>query len=298
MSMTDGNDPNRQNVTLILGDDHFCKMYGLKLLSGRFLEASDTNYTARSIPQEKQICKVVVNEKLVQTLGFESNEAALDKRFWFGMNSGNAEIVGVVADFNTGSLHAAIAPALVMQAPSVYSQAGIKVAAGSDLPETIAAIERAWKKAYPNGVFEFKFLDEQIDAFYKAEARLYTLFKIFAALAMLISCLGLWGLSTYAARQRTKEIGIRKVLGASVNAVVVLLSKDFMIMVLIALAIASPLAYYLMSNWLQNFAFHIDIGWNVFAMAGIASLIIALLTVSFQAIKAALANPVESLRNE
>lgn len=298
MTTTNQDDPNRRPVTMILGDDHFCKMYGLKLLSGRFLEASDTNYTARSIPGEKQIIKVVVNEKLVQALGFKSNEDAIDKRFWFGMNSGNAEIAGVVADFNTGSLHGAITPTLIMQERNVYSQAGIKIESGSDLPQTIAAIEMAWKKAYPDGLFEFKFLDDQIDAFYKAEARLYDLFKIFAGTAMLISCMGLWGLSTYAAQQRTKEIGIRKVLGASVNAVVMLLSKDFIVLVMIALAIASPVAYYLMNNWLQNFAFHIDINWNVFVIAGIASLIIALITVSFQAIKAGLANPVNSLRNE
>jgi ABC-type antimicrobial peptide transport system permease subunit len=116
---------------------------------------------------------------------------------------------------------------LITSFPNLYGQVGIKVEAGSNLPETITEIEKAWKKVYPDGVFEFKFLDAQIDAFYKTETRLYQMFKIFAGLAMLISCLGLWGLSTLSAQQRTKEIGIRKVLGASVNAIVMMLSKDF-----------------------------------------------------------------------
>ncbi len=297
MSTTNGNDPNRKNTTLILADDHYCKMYGLKLLAGRFLEASDTTYVSKSVSEDKQVCMAVVNEKLVRELGFKSNEDAIEKPFWFGMNNGKVQIVGVVADFNTGSLHDEIKPTTIISFP-IYSQAGIKIEAGSNIPETIGAIEKAWKKVYPEGVFEFKFLDAQIDAFYKGEERLYQLFKIFAGLAMLISCLGLWGLSTLSAQQRTKEIGIRKVLGASVDRIVVMLSKDFVIMVLVALAIASPLAYYLINNWLQSFAFHIDIAWQVFAIAGIVSLVIALLTVSFQAIKAALANPVESLRAE
>ena len=297
MSTTNGDDPNRKHTTLILADDHYCKMYGLKLLAGRFLEASDTTYVSKSVPGDKQVCMAVVNEKLVRELGFKSNEDAIEKPFWFGMNNGKVQIVGVVADFNTGSLHDEIRPTTIISFP-IYSQAGIKIEAGSNIPETIAAIEKVWKKVYPEGVFEFKFLDAQIDAFYKGEERLYQLFKIFAGLAMLISCLGLWGLSTLSAQQRTKEIGIRKVLGASVDRIVVMLSKDFLIMVLVALAIASPLAYYLINNWLQSFAFHIDIAWQVFAIAGIVSLVIALLTVSFQAIKAALANPVESLRNE
>jgi putative ABC transport system permease protein len=141
-------------------------------------------------------------------------------------------------------------------------------------------------------------LDAEIDAFYKAEIRLYSLFKIFAGLAMLISCLGLWGLASFAAQQRTKEIGIRKVLGASVAGIATLLSKDFLKLVIIAFAIASPITYYFMSNWLQDFAYRIPIGWWVFAVVGFVAVLIALLTVSFQAIRAAVANPVKSLRTE
>jgi putative ABC transport system permease protein len=298
MSRTDNNDPNRMPVTMIITDDNFSKMYGFKLLAGRFHHSGDTSFASETLPREKQIIKVVVNETLIRALGFESNEKALDQRFWMGMNSGNAEIIGVIADFNTNSLHEAIKPTMLVLDYRQLGQASIKVEAGSDIPQTLAAIETAWKKVYSDGVFQFKFLDDQIDAFYNAEARLYSLFRMFAGLAMLISCLGLWGLSTFAAQQRTKEVGIRKVLGASVNTIVLLLSRDFLVLVAIAIAIAVPASYYLMNGWLENFAFHIPITWKVFAMAGVASIIIALVTVSFQAIKAALANPSESLRTE
>ena len=150
----------------------------------------------------------------------------------------------------------------------------------------------------PGGVYEYAFVDSQIDSYYKSEDRLYTLFRIFAGLAIFISCLGLWGLVTYASQQRTKEIGIRKVLGASVNAILILLTKDFLIMVFIAFMLASPLTYYFMNDWLNNFAFHISIGWETFATAGVVLITIALLTVSIQTMKAALANPVKSLKTE
>ncbi|MBL7871191.1 MAG: FtsX-like permease family protein, partial [Cyclobacteriaceae bacterium] len=291
-------DPSRKEVTLIFGDDHFCTMYGLQLLAGRFLEASDTNYIAQSLAEKDQIIKAVVNEQLIHELQFESNDAAIGERVWVGWNSGNVEIVGVVGDFNTGSLHQVIKPALITPNPKDYEQAGIKIEANSNVPETLAAIEAAWRTAYPEGIFSYKFLDEQIDAFYKAEERLFTLFKIFSGLAMFISCLGLWGLATFAAQTRTKEIGIRKVLGASVNRIVILLSKDFLLLVVAAMVIASPLAWYGMNQWLQNYAFRITISWWIIGLTGIIAVLIAILTVSSQAIKAALSNPVDSLRSE
>ncbi len=298
MNRTGRQDPYRKEVTLIFGDDRFCKMYGFQLLAGRFLEASDTNYIAKSVAEKDQIMKAVVNEQLIKELEFKSNEEALGQRIWVGWNSGNLEIVGVVRDFNTGSLHEAIKSALITPNPRDYAQAGIKIEANSNVPETIAAIEAAWKTTYPEGIFSYKFLDEQIDSFYKAEERLFTLFKIFSGLAMFISCLGLWGLATFSAQSRTKEIGIRKVLGASVNKIVLLLSKDFLILVLVALIIATPLAWYGMNQWLQNYAFRTEITVWIFGFAGIVAVLIAIITVSSQAIKAAMSNPVESLRSE
>jgi putative ABC transport system permease protein len=298
MTKTNGDDPHRHDVTMLLADDHFAPMYGLELLSGRFNQPSDTNYISRTVPEKDQVMKCVVNETLVRTLGFTSNDDAIGKRFWVGMNNGKTEIVGVVKDFNTTSLHQAISPTMIFSMPGAYGQVGIKIHAGTDLSPALAAIEKQWKKAFPEGVFEYSFLDQQINAYYNVETRLHTLFQIFAGLAMLISCLGLWGLASFAAQQRTKEIGIRKVLGASARMIVVLLSKDFVIMVVVALGIACPISYILMNSWLMKFAFHVDIGMKVFVLAGLSSLLVALITVSFQAIRAAIGNPVESLRSE
>lgn len=291
-------DLTREDVTLIFADDRFCKMYDIQLLSGRFLELSDTSSISNSIPEEKQLMKAVVNETLISTLKFESNEAAIGEHIWIGWNSGNVEIVGVVANFNTGPLQENIKPALITPSLREYEQAGIKIEDGSDLPQTIAGIEAAWKTAYPEGIFTYKFLDEQIDSFYKEEERLYKLFKVFSGLAMFISCLGLWGLATFSAQARTKEIGIRKVLGASVQKIVLLLSKDFLMLVAISLLIATPLAWYGMNEWLQNYAYRIEIRWWIFGFSGLVAIAIAIMTVSFRAIKAAISNPVESLRSE
>lgn len=298
MSKTNGEDPNRSEVTMIFCDDNYPKMYGLKLLAGRFNQGTDTVYFSETLPETQRVTKVVVNEKLLETMAFGKPTEAIGKKFWAGMNGGNMEIVGVMADFSAGSLHEAMKPLFITPIPKEFGQVSVKIEAGSDVPLTIAAIEKAWKTTYPEGVFAVKFLDAEIDAFYKAEIRLYTLFRIFAGLAMLISCLGLWGLASFAAQQRTKEIGIRKVLGASVAGIAALLSKDFLKLVMVAFVIASPIAYYLMHRWLQDFAYRITIGWWVFALIGFVAVLIALATVSFQAIKAAVANPVKSLRTE
>ena len=279
-------------------DDKFCSLYELKLKAGRFFNASDTSAVVQSVPKGQRFPKCVVNEKLVQELGFQSSETALGKRFWIGMDGWNAEIVGVVADFNIGSLHEAIAPTLITQFLPYCEKVGIKIQAGADIPAVISKINAGYKKAYPSGIFEFNFLDQQLDALYRSEVRLYSLFKIFSALAMLISCLGLWGLITYAAQQRVKEIGVRKVLGASVPDIVSLLTKDFITLVLISIIIAVPLAWLGIHKWLQDFAYRIHIGWAAFIIAGVAAILIAVITVSFQAIKAAIANPARSLRTE
>ena len=298
MSVVGENDPNRKHVTPIMTDDKFCSLYGLKLKAGRFINIADTSAVSQSIPEGKRHAKSVVNEKLIRELGFPSNEAALGKTFWIGMNGWKAEIVGVVADFNISSLHEAIEPTLITQFLPFCEKLNIKIEGGSDLPTVINRISACYKKAYPSGIFEFNFLDQQLDALYKTEERLYDLFKIFSLLAMLISCLGLWGLITYAAQQRVKEIGVRKVLGASVANIVSLLAKDFITLVCIAIGIAVPLAYWGVHKWLQDFAYRIQIGWAAFVIAGTAAILIALVTVSFQAIRAAIANPVKSLRTE
>jgi ABC-type antimicrobial peptide transport system permease subunit len=283
----------RKSVCAIYGDDHFYSVYSLRLLSGHIpqqgQESSDTSVV------KGQVDKVIVNEKLLKELDMGSPHEAVGKHFWWG---GDTEISGVVADFNIEPLKYAIAPVLIYQDKEIYSHANIKIEPSADIQKTLASIETVWKKQFPSGVYEYTFVDNQVDSYYKSENRLYTLFRTFAGLAILISCLGLWGLVTYASQQRTKEIGIRKVLGASVNAILLLLIKDFLIMVLIAFIVASPVTYYFMNDWLNNFAFHISIGWDTFMIAGITVIAVALLTVSIQTMKAALTNPVKSLKTE
>src|SRR6185503_19551866 len=159
--------------------DKFCQVYGLHLVAGRFFTIADNSAVSRSIPEDLRFPKSVVNETLVKELGFASNEEALGKRFWIGLNGWHAEITGVVADFNVGSLHEAIKPTLITQYLPYCEKIGIKIKSGADIQATISNINTSYKKAFPDGIFEFNFLDEQLDALYKSEARLYDLFKIF-----------------------------------------------------------------------------------------------------------------------
>lgn len=298
MSKESREDPSRQPVMLVLGDENFCKLYNFKLLAGRFPIAADTNLISERLPQEKMLMKAVVNAKLVETLGFGTPEEAVGRKFWFGMGNGDIEVVGVVANFNTSSLHEDIKPTIIGQERSTYNTVGIRLHPGANIPATIAAINQAWTKAYPDGLFSYHFLDEQIGAFYQAEERIYQLFKVFSGMAMLISCLGLWGLITFAAQRRLKEIGIRKVLGASSSSVVFLLSRQFIALVMIALVVATPIVFYGISEWLSAFAFRVPIGWKPFALAGGTSMLLALLTVGVQALKAAWMNPASVLKTE
>lgn len=206
-------------------------------------------------------------------------------------------IVGVLEDFHQSSLHNPVAPALMTTLDMAYYHMAAKV----DLNNAEAALkhqERVWYKAYPDDVFNYEFLDETFARFYSAEIRQNTLFKVFSGIAILIGCLGLYGLVAFMAAQRTKEVGIRKVLGASTFSITVLFSKEFIKLVLIAFVIAVPIAYYLMNEWLQDFTYRINLGYGAFLLAGLATLVIALLTTSTQAIKAAMSDPVVSLKSE
>lgn len=298
MHLTDLDAPDRKDVRIIWADEQFDDLYGLQLLAGRFTTDQDTHFVARGLTPEELRPKVVVNETLIKRMQFGTPEEALGKRFLIGFNGWKVEIVGVMADFNISSLHESIEPLILSPLERFQWEASIKLLPGDNLPETLAAIKLAWEENFPKDVYEFKFLDETIERYYAGEGRLYGLFKIFAFLAILISCLGLWGLATFAALQRTKEIGIRKVLGASMSHLFVLLSRDFIKLILLSLLVAIPLAWYGMNEWLQNFAYSINMEWWFFALAAMILLLIAILTVSFQSIRTALLNPVKSLRNE
>jgi len=209
----------------------------------------------------------------------------------------NGRIVGVMKDYTSRSFRRDLAPVLMTTSRRFYNQAGIKFAT-ADVSPAMKSIEKAWARTFPEFVFEYKFLDDKIENFYKQENQLSNLYKIFAIIAIFLSCLGLYGLASFMAVQRIKEVGIRKVLGASVSSVVYLFSKEFIMLIGIAFVIATPIAWYLMHKWLQDYVYRIHISWWLFIAGGIASIAIALITVSFQAIKAAMANPVKSLRTE
>ncbi len=235
---------------------------------------------------------IIFNEAAIKIMGLKDPVGKTVRHY-----SGEKQIVGVVKDFHFNSLHEAIKPLFFLYKPEETTHALVKIEAGKER-ETLADLQDFYQKFNPGFPFEFTFLDQDYQALYESERRVSALSRYFAGLAVLISCLGLFGLATFAAEQRTKEIGIRKVLGATTAGIVGLLSKDFLKLVLIALVIASPLAYFFMEKWLQDFAYRIDIQWTAFALAGLVAVGVAFLTVSFQSVKAALADPVKSLRSE
>ena len=206
-------------------------------------------------------------------------------------------MIGVIKDFHYKSLHEKVEPAVLQIYPPVAVKIAVKVKS-TELPNTIAHIENTWNKFSPGFPLNYKFMDESFGEMYKAEDKLSTLLWVFTIMAIVVGCMGLFGLAAFSAEQRTKEIGIRKVLGASVISIVAMLSKNFLRPVLIASVIAFPIAWYLMNKWLQDFPYRVDISWWTFGIAAIAALAIALITVSFQTIKAAVSNPVKSLRTE
>ncbi|MDZ7898762.1 MAG: FtsX-like permease family protein [Arcicella sp.] len=266
-----------------IADENYLDTYQLKLVTGRKPIASDT------------IREILVNKKLVADLGLKSPEEAINKHLFIGDGGKIGTIVGVLADFNNTNLYTNIEPTVVFSSRNRYKQAAIKLNT-FDAKNTINELRKIWESTFPNEVFEYSFYDQELALFYEKEDLVRSLCISFALLSIFISCLGLFGLANFTAQQRTKEIGIRKVLGASVNQIVQLLSKDFLKLVIISIIIASPIAYYFMQKWLQDFAYRIEISWWIFVMAGVVALLIALLTVSYQAIRAALANPVKSLR--
>jgi ABC-type antimicrobial peptide transport system permease subunit len=205
--------------------------------------------------------------------------------------------VGVVKDYHVSSLKDSIAPVVMWPWRNLYQTANIKIQPVR-MKETVAAIEKAWRSAFPTSYFNYQFLDDKLASLYKQENQLSVLYRVFAGIAIFISCLGLYGLVSFMAVQRNKEIGIRKVLGASVGQVVFLLSKEFTILVLLAFVISTPLSWYFMHQWLQQYVYRIVLGPGFFVVTVLAAVVIAWLTVGYRAIRAALANPAGSLRSE
>lgn len=267
-------------------DVDFISHFGIEMAAGRRYSHDFPADTAHSL---------VINEAAAKLWGYSDPHAIIGKRFSQWGKEG--QVIGVVKDFNYLSLHRSVEPLALRFEPLSSRFITLKVATFA-LPETIAKLNRLWAELVPQRPFLYSFLDESFSRQYEADFRFRRLFTVFSGLALFIASLGLLGLATYTAQQRTKEIGVRKVLGASIPSLIRLLSLDFVKLVLIAVVIASPIAWWAMNNWLEDFAYHIDIRWWMFATAGLTAVVIALLTVSWQAIRAAVANPVDSLRDE
>lgn len=264
-------------------DADYFKTYGLSLAAGRIYQHSDT---AR---------EYVVSKTLVQKLGFHDPEDALGKKIT--IDDMAFPIVGVVNDFHIHSLREKIEPMILASSKENYHHIGVKLET-THVQQAVEQISSIYATIFPNNIFEYRFLDENIQKQYAEEERLAAFTNIFSGIAIFISCLGLYGLISFMAVQRTKEVGVRKVLGANITDVVMLFYKEFIFLVIIAFAIAAPVGWYIMSDWLAGFAYRIDLNVWTFLIAVALSLVISLATVSFRSIKAALVNPVKSLRSE
>ena len=278
----EGKDQNQEVVFFFdIGDYDYFKTFNFKLSEGR--------YYSRKFPSDT--ANFVVNETAVKVMGFE---APIGKRFRYKNKTG--QIIGVVKDYHGGSLHSPIMPKVIELGNRGFFVC-VKYREGKTA-EVVKFAELKWKKYVQNRPFRYTFVDESINEFYKNERNIGRIFGYFTIIAIFIACLGLFGLVSFMTEIRTKEIGIRKVLGAKIHGIVILLSKEFIKWVLLANVIAIPVTYFGAGKWLQNFAYHFELGWQIFLYSAVAAFFIAILTVSYQAIKAAIANPIESLRYE
>jgi putative ABC transport system permease protein len=279
--------PVNVDIKFVSADHDFISTYGIKVLAGRGFSRDYGMDTSAFL----------INEAAAKILGFKNYADAVGKNFGYGNRRG--KLIGIFNDFHFESLHQKITPLvlLVPRGAGSYGRISIKIS-GSNIPAALDRIESTWKNFLPDTPYQYAFLDENFSRLYEAEQRQKTILIIFASLAIFIACLGLFGLSAFAIMQRLKEIGIRKVLGADTSTIVALLSKDFLKLVAFAAIPAFVVSWYFMNKWLEDFAYRISMPWWMFLTAGILAAVIALITISFQAIKAALTNPVKSLRTE
>ena len=277
-------DQDNKSFYTMFGDHQTVEALGLQLLQGRNFSGEITTDATSAY---------ILNETAVRELGWD-DPVGKPFKVW---DEEMGQVIGVVKDFNFRSLHQKIEPLVLDIKPEWSWSAAIRLAP-NEVASTLSFIETQWRALEPDLPLSYRFLDEDFDRLYRSEEKLGQLFSSFAFLALFVACLGLFGLASFTAEQRTREIGIRKVLGASVAEILLLLSKEFTALVALAFVIAAPFAYLAMSTWLQNFAYHIDLGLSPFLLGGSLALAIALITVSTQALKAALANPVEALRYE
>ena len=273
----------RYGTQVKLVDGHYVELYGLTLVAGVNILDLDT---ARGF---------MVNEKLTSMVGYTNPQEIIGKNI--KMWGKTLPVVGVIKDFHTMSLHAPIEATILLNRIRSYSTLSLKVNPAS-FQQTIKEVQLKWEATYPEFIFSFKFLDDEIKEFYDREQKMSTLLSFFTSIAIFIGCLGLFGLATFMANQKTKEIGVRKVLGASVESIVILFSKEYVKLIVIGFALAAPLAWYVMGQWLSDFAYKIEIGPYIFLVGLAVSFIIAIITVGYRSLRAATMNPVDSLRSE
>ena len=285
------------SVAVKAADKGYLKTYDLQLSAGRWFDEGDERKVSGAIPDSLRRYAFVLNETAVKALGFASPRDVLGKYVTFGMNNISAPVIGVIKDYHIASLHKAMSPVLMVNFPFFYYNAGIKLSGGYT-SSVLSAIEKAFASVYPNDLFESNFLDEHVASLYKEEKRTLQMFNIFTFLSVVINVLGLVGMLSFMIEQKTKEIGIRKVLGASFKDISLILSKDFVRLIIVAFLIAAPIAWFIMNRWLQDFAYRTPISWWVFAITVSGALVIACIAIGFQTIKAAIANPVDSLKSE
>ncbi|MBL6447912.1 ABC transporter permease [Fulvivirga sp. 29W222] len=278
-------------------DYHYLETYGIKLKYGRWFLPGEEERFRDVLENRNADISYILNETAVRKLGFNDPQEAIGVRISTGVNDISAPIVGIVEDYHLGSFHEEIMPAVMMHLPMFYYNAGIKIAS-TNMKEAISHVEDVHTSMFPDNIFEYDFLDDDVRDFYVEEQRTFTLFKIFSSVSIFISCLGLLGLISFIVNQRTKEVGVRKVLGAGVGSIIMLFSKDFMLLVLMAFLLATPAAWYAMNIWLADFVYQIDMQVWFFALAIVISGVITFVTIGYQSYQAAVSNPVNALRDE
>jgi len=276
-----------EHVTEVkLIDEHYIRMFGMKMLAG------DT--IARRTGKDSTV-PVVVNETMVQELNLKDPRSAIGQRF--EMDGDHCRIIGVIQDFQSETKHKKRRSCVLL-----YNENGLWSASARISPvgmhQTIARIGRDWSALYPDLLFSYEFLDDHIASLYRQEQRVFTAFRLFSCIAILIGCLGLYGLIAFATLQRTREVGIRKVLGATVPDILLLFGREFIVLIALAFVIAAPVAWFAMHSWLENFAYRIGIGWEIFVLSIGSSFLIAAFTISYKSVAAALTQPAKSLKTE
>ena len=271
---------NRKNV-----DAHYGELFDLELVAGSFYtESSPGDYS-------------VINERLAESLGYLNPADAIGQKFETNYNR-SFFITGVVKDFHNNSFHRAIDPIFMAKGSSQYFEGGVAINTSESLQSIIEQVDAVWTEVFNDAVFSYDFIEDRVSGQYETEARISELFQVFAAIAIFICCLGLYGLVSFMANQKVKEIGIRKVLGASISGILKIFSKEVLVLVVIAFALAGPLSYYLMSGWLDGYEYRIDMGAKVFILGIMVTFVIAAITVGLRVVNAARANPISSLRSE